>query len=408
MHHKPKILITFLMLFVFSLLIVSCQTATPAAAPETVAPPAPTNTPAPSATATETVVPTPTETVTASPTPEATPIVVGPVGFPEDVNPLTGLQVSDPKILDRRPVMVKVSNFPREGRPHAGLSFADIVFDYYVGEGTNRFLALYYGQDAEKVGPVRSARLIDGMLVSMYQGILGFSGADQWTVYPFISSMLGPRAIVQGTNTCPALCDEGAQHTVTSVFANTEALGRYAEQNFNTSAPNVKQNLEGNAFDERVPENGVQADSLLVQFNIQNLGEWRFDPETGKYLRWIESVDQNQNISMVPLTDRVTEEQLAFSNVILLFAPYTERASTLHEVGLANNFEGRRAVLFRDGQALEGVWKSASTDRPPQFFTADGDPLPLKPGNTWIVITGIYSTLQEKTPGQWEMRFFLP
>ena len=51
--------------------------------------------------------------------------------------------MDDPSLLERRPVMVKVSNFPRLGRPHAGLSFADIVFDYFIGYGTNRFLACF-------------------------------------------------------------------------------------------------------------------------------------------------------------------------------------------------------------------------------------------------------------------------
>lgn len=408
METKPKSLLILILILFTSLLLVSCQPEISAAAPTETSQPAATSTPVPSATATETLVPTATETAAPSATPEPTFIAVGPADFPEDVNPLTGLPVENPELLSRRPVMVKVSNFPREGRPHAGLSFADIVFDYYIGEGTNRFLALYYGTDAEKVGPVRSGRLIDGMLVNLYQGILGFSGADQWTVFPYISSILGTRAITQGPNTCPGLCDDGPLHTVTSVFADTAALGKYGEQVHNTSAPNVKQLLEGNAFDSQAPETGTTGETLTVQFNIQNLADWRYDPVTGKYLRWIESVDLNQNITMVPLIDRITEEQLAFSNVVVLFAPYTERAPTLHEVGMWNNWEGQRAVLFRDGKAIEGVWKTASNDRPPQFYTPDGAPLAFKPGNTWIVVTGIYSTLQEKTPGQWEMRFFLP
>ncbi|HSV85597.1 MAG TPA: DUF3048 domain-containing protein, partial [Levilinea sp.] len=315
----------------------------------------------PSATPTETLIPTATETVAPSLTPEPTPIVLGPNDFPQDVNPLTGLQVENPQLLNRRPVMIKVSNFPRDGRPHAGLSSADIVFDYFIGEGTNRFLALFYGKDTEKAGPIRSGRLVDGQLVNMYQGILGFAGADQWTVFPFLSSILGPRAITQSPNTCPAICSDGPQ-TVTSVFADTAALTQFAEQTRNTAAPNVKQFLEGNVFNSNAPETGSQADALLVQFNILNLAEWRYDPSSGQYLRWIESMDQFQNISMTPLTDRNTGEQLAFSNVIILFAPYTQRAAALHEIGMWNNLNGLRAVLFRDGKALEGIWKSASTD----------------------------------------------
>ncbi len=358
-------------------------------------------------TPTPTLTSSPTPTQTASPTPTPTPIVVGPTGYPADVNPLTGLQVSDPKILDRRPVLVKVSNFPREGRPHAGLSFADIVFDYYIGEGTNRFLALYYGQDAPKVGPVRSGRLVDAPLVRWYQGILGFAGADLWSVYPVLAGALGNRAITQAPVTCPALCDDGP-HTVTSVFADTAKLSEYAEQKLGLATTGVKANLEGNAFNSRPPQSGESATDVTITYNIQDIGEWRYDADTGRYLRWIESVDANGAVSMVPLIDRLTGEQISTANVVLMFATYTEYAPTLFEVGLWYNYNGSRAVLYRDGKEIEGAWKFVSTDRPPQFFANDGQPLAFKPGNTWITITGINSKLEQVQPGKWEMHFYLP
>jgi hypothetical protein len=74
------------------------------------------------------------------------------------VNPLTGWRVTDPALLDRRPLLVKVENLPRGSRPQHGLSFADMVFEYYTELGSTRFAALFYGQDAQVVGPIRSAR----------------------------------------------------------------------------------------------------------------------------------------------------------------------------------------------------------------------------------------------------------
>ena len=74
----------------------------------------------------------------------------GSTDFPIDINPLTGLS-TDPTFLDRRPILVKVSNLPRDVRPQSGLSRADIVYEYYTEEGTTRFIAIYYSQDAEQV-----------------------------------------------------------------------------------------------------------------------------------------------------------------------------------------------------------------------------------------------------------------
>ena len=70
----------------------------------------------------------------------------------------------------------------------------DIVFDYYIGYGTNRFLAVYYGQNSDIIGPVRSGRFVDAQLVTMYSGILAYGSADEDTDEE-INEKLGDYAI---------------------------------------------------------------------------------------------------------------------------------------------------------------------------------------------------------------------
>ena len=45
-----------------------------------------------------------------------------------------------------------------DARPQSGLSGADVVYEAVAEGGITRFLAMFYCQDAGKVGPVRSAR----------------------------------------------------------------------------------------------------------------------------------------------------------------------------------------------------------------------------------------------------------
>jgi len=359
------------------------------------------------AVSTQAPTPRPTEpAATEAPTATATPIPqpVGPTGFPANVNPLTGLVVSDPKVLDRRPVLVKVSNFPAIGRPHAGLSSADIVFEYFIGAGTNRFVGLFYGQNAPKVGPIRSGRLVDAQIVPMYQGVLAYSGA-YITVLKTINNALGNRAIASSPSTCPAVCDDGRQ-TVISQFADTAKVTEYAQAN--AADPKTRPNLDGMRFEPAAPASaGKDATQVAIQYNAFNRGEWRYDPASGRYLRWIENTDANNAITMIPLTDRNTEKQLAFSNVVVLTAFYTEFAATLHDINLAANAQGGKATLFRDGKAIEATWKSQGAAKPLAFFGADGKPLPFKPGNTWIAIMGVNSQIVE-TAGKWEVQFYLP
>lgn len=358
----------------------------------------------PTITYTSTLAPTSTKTLTPIPSLTSAPIHFGPGNFPKNINPLTGLVVSDPTILDRRPLMIKVSNFPAFGRPQSGLSFADIVFETYIGEGTNRFSAIFYGQNPEKVGPVRSARLADPQLASMYQSVLSFQSADS-RVYVKILQDLGIRAISGSSLTCPALCNNDP-NSIVGVYAEPEKLTEFA---VNKGVYNTRKLLDGMVFNSIPPNNSDNtADIITIKYNDWDIGEWRYDAATNMYLRWVENLSPDNVVTMVPLTDKLTGKQLSFSNVLILFAHYNEYNPTLHNIELLSNRKGMRAVLFRDGNAYSGYWVSSATEQPIQFYFLNGTPLALKPGNSWMVITGSSSDLNYSEEGKWLMQFRLP
>ena len=324
---------------------------------------------------------------------------------PKPINPLTGLAVDDPSRLERRPVMVKVSNFPRLGRPHAGLSFADIVFDYFIGHGTNRFLAVFYGQDSPSVGPVRSGRRVDAQLVTMYGGVFGYGSADHDTDEVIVSK-LGKYAISNLEAPFPVYSGVDT-HDVLGVFANSQAFSQFVDKQ---GLENEKPDLPNMSFSDTAPVNGQPGEKLTVLFNFYNRAEWRYDPQSGKYMRWIEYMEEDlgTEYEMIPLTDRVTGEQLAFSNVIVIFARYTELAPSAHEIDIWGNDRGQKAYFFRDGVLTKGTWRAKNDSDPMEFLDKDGKSYLLKPGNTWIVIMGLNSPIYENEPGEWETYFLLP
>ena len=335
----------------------------------------------------------------------ATAETAAPAPEPAGINPLTGLPVYNGALLERRPVMLKVSNFPRVGRPHAGLSYADIVFDYYIGFGTNRFLAVYYGQDSPRVGPIRSGRRVDAELVNMYGGVLGYGSADNDTD-AVLRNALGEYAVSHLEAPCPAFCGEDT-HSATGVFADSAALSSYvSEQVLDNRAPV----LEGMTFSEEPPAGGEDGKQINILFNFFNRAEWRFDSSSGRYLRWIEYMEDedSQEFEMIPLADSVTGRQLAFSNIIIISAYYTELAPSAHEIDILGNSRGLPAVIFRDGRKYTGTWAVPDAGAPMRFFDENGEDFPLKPGSTWVAIAGFSSSFRENEPGIWELFFYLP
>jgi len=237
----------------------------------------------PTASVTFTLTPTFPATTTPSPTPYG--------NFDPGVNPLTGLPVNDPTKLERRPVMVKVSNWPRSGRPHAGLTSADIVFEYFIGHQMNRFLAVYYGEDADMIGPVRSGRLVDAQLVNFYQGILAYGDADP-QVDEVLFDALGDRALAFLEVPCPPMCG---------------------------STPD----LQGMFFQQEPLAGDVDGKLLRVEYADFSIMQWQYDIEAQNYRLWMEG-ETEDGLDLGLMTDRNNDQPVMFDNIVVMYADYIE------------------------------------------------------------------------------------
>jgi len=341
-------------------------------------------------------------------TPTAEPTVTPQPTSPQAIDQLTGLPVSDPSVLSRPVVAIKVSNYPRTARPQAGLSYADLLFEYYQEGGETRFQALYLSQDVTKVGPIRSGRIVDALLQKMYQSILVFNGADSrvwdWFALQNITSKL-----YEGPAPCPALCREytptapgfPAQAQINSLYGNTAALRKAAVA---VGIPSLVPVLKGMVFSVAPPAGGKPATDLLVRFLTDNArAEWRYDPGTDKYLRWSET----DSGGMAPLTDRLNGQQLSVSNLIVVSVPFNRRHEPDHiEMYDVNLLGAGGALFFRDSQEWQGTWRVADPNRPLQFFGENG-PFALHPGVTWIALVGESST-SSNIGDSWRVEFALP
>ncbi len=354
---------------------------------------------------TDQVVPnaTPTPEPTQTPLPEPTPTVaaiVGPDSYPEGVNPLTGLEVENPELLNRRPVIMKISNHQIDYQPQWGLSKADLIFEYYIGWGANRFAALYYGQDSDRIGPVRSIRRVDGHLGSLYQAVVGSTGGDGNDVLPYLNNYI-PGRYFTDKYLCPGVCDDG-RNLVYSVFGDSAALSQYFNyQGYALENPD----LSGMAFRETPPDGGEAGASAWITFSSADGSDFVYDETSGKYLRF--AMDETTSNVYNASIDQNTGEQLAFSNLIVVYVPYAEIKTTLHSIDLIGNSDGLPAIAFRDGKAYEITWKTPDGEKPIQFFDGMGNPFLLKPGNSWVVLLGT-SSLVNIDGGEWSFTFSIP
>jgi hypothetical protein len=308
------------------------------------------------------------------------------------INPLTGLPVHAAK-LNRRPLAVKVPNFPFDARPQSGLSRADVVIEHEAEAYLSRFMAVFLGGDAPALGPIRSLRLPDAELVSIFKGALVASGG-----HPAVKIRITegkPWAAGYSRIICPEapfLGDGGAMRRMNkpnrryelTLYSDTASLWNVLSQR----GVNQGQDFHNMwVFDENPPPGGRDATYLKIVYKPQwSIAEYRYDPGVKAYRRF----DVGK-----PLMDELTGRQIAPSNVLLIYANHSNSdiLADAHDPAhpwyavLVQLWGQGSGKLFRDGRAYDIQWVRADAQAPNDrllILDSQGNQIPFRPGQTFI------------------------
>ncbi len=377
----------------------------------------------PASTPTVEVVPSPTffvpieiPTQIPTPAPTSTPLIfptssnITPYSLPEGINPLTGLPPASLELLDRRPIASKITLFPRYVRTiSSGLSLADVVFEYYIESGLTRFIAVFYGNNAKRIGPVRSGRFFDEHIARMYQSYLVFKYADKRVYDHLKASDINEFLIVPGNSYCPPfVIGEKELDTYNNIFLDSTKFSACLERQ---KKDDTRPDLRAGYFSNQPPASGEPALGIFARYSLDDYHYWEYQPITNKYYRHQEAngLRNGETPAYAPLVDDLTGEQVTAENVIYLFVPHTfdnqfqEEDEVYHIdlIGLG------KAMLFRDGRVFSAYWRRVSSDQPLLITDLSGQPLPLKPGRTFYQVLGENSRVVDEN-NIWYFQFDTP
>jgi hypothetical protein len=329
----------------------------------------------------------PEETV--RPIPEG---LIGPDTFPPNVNPLTGETVSDPSVLARRPVAIKISNAPAVVRPQAGLNDADLVFEHYAEGGLTRFTAVFYSKDVDPIGSIRSGRLVDIEIPQMYDAAFAYSGSSGPLQLMFRNGSFFDRVVSPdfGHGGFFRIEDPGKafEHTL---FTSTHNLRSILDARGQNTAPSLPTNMAFSptplSFDESVSKIEIQYDATNVT--------WVYNPGRGSYVRWTDGIAH---------ADANTGEQLQFKNVVAVGAHHVDTdilednvAGGHYSIQIQVWGEGPVSV-FRDGKRIEGRWQRQDPSHMLTFYDLQGNILPLALGNSFFQLVPLGFDRMYTTP----------
>lgn len=292
--------------------------------------------------------------------------------------PLTGMPIGDAEGADRPAVAVKIDN-SYEARPHAGIASADLVYEVKV-EGITRFGAIFHSQAADPVGPIRSARSTDiDLLGNLHRPLLMWSGGN-----PGVTGQV-KQAEAEGV-----LVD--VSHSVGHAHYWRQP-GRVQPHNLFANVSSIRDNFTppdatppGPIFtfreDAAPPAIGDEVPGVQIDYGGGSVVQYVWD---GGRSCWRRFQDDSRHRGPDSAFMDESGEQVCPTNVVVLFAHY--RPSDVDANSPQAETVGEGDVLVASGGKLvAGRWVRPERASAYTLTTADGTPITIAPGRTWVAV----------------------
>src|SRR5207302_1931243 len=194
---------------------------------------------------------------------------------PPPTCPLTGKQQ---KTVPNRPALaIKVENLP-EARPQAGLGKADIVYEEPVEGGITRFIVLFQCQQSDRVGPVRSARMTDSMVLPQFgHPVFGYAGGVPEVVHAVDAAGVKDENYDIALSAYVRDPNRSEPH---NLYTSTQALWKAAAKAHEGAPKPVF------TYSTDLPAHAKKASFVHLDFSSSSDVYWRWNPQKQLWLRF--------------------------------------------------------------------------------------------------------------------------
>lgn len=293
--------------------------------------------------------------------------------------PLRGTAAARNDAVRSRPIVVKVAN-DANARPQAGLARADLVLEIPVEGGITRYALVFHSEEADRIGPVRSARQSDLHYLDTLRAIIAHVGASE-AVARKIREAAGRGGFVDVDELAQAHAFEritarqAPYNAYTSTARVREAAGTRGRDRVDVPSLTFEGVVRG-----RVATEAAAASSLVIPYGGAQRVRYEYDAAARAYHRTQggqRTVDGATNVEVLP------------ENVVIIKTDVSEIAGTADVMGAPSvDFRATGSgplVVLRDGRRYEGSW-SRQGNQLYRFSDSSGATIALRPGLTWIHI----------------------
>lgn len=276
-------------------------------------------------------------------------------------SPFTGLPIRDNYY--QRALAVSIENSPA-ARPQSGLDKAEIVYEFMLEGGITRFLAIFWPDIPEKIGPIRSARPALIETASVYEAMLLHAGASP-DGFALLSNnnMLHLDQIYQSQYYWRS-SKRRAPH---NLYSGKPSLENYVNSLSGKEYPDQFEFLTASVISDF-----TEAKYITIDYWGSYDVLYRYNSLENNYLRFLNDYENPHTVE--------NGEQLKAKNIIVQYVKTsTKDDQGRQEIDLNS---GGKIELFRDGIVIEGSWMKENKQF--VYLNNSGDKIEINPGQTWI------------------------
>jgi len=283
--------------------------------------------------------------------------------------PLTGLPSGGAAVASRPALSVKIDNID-VARPQAGLNTADVVVEQPVEGGLTRLFATWQSKDAAQIGPVRSARPVDALLLrQLGPSLFAFAGASAGVLQGIRRD--SGATLIDPSSARGAFQRVSGRSAPHNTFSSTKALyaaGQRANPKLGT--PRAFLTFAGAPSGAAKPVRVAR-----MSFSPGTRAAWQWNGNA--FMRY-----QNGTL------DRLTDGSAVSSANVVVMGVAVRPGTNVDVLGNRTPdpvlIGSGRVWVLRDAKMVAGTWRRGAAGSPVELLGADGKPVPLHPGRTWI------------------------
>lgn len=305
----------------------------------------------------------------------------------------TVVEIKEPQIFKGtdRPIAVMIDNH-KSAMPQANLSKAYMVYEIIVEGGETRLMALYKGQDLDKVGPIRSSRhyFLDYALENDAIYVhFGFSPQAKNDIAKLgVNNING---IYESSTNFWRVKDKYAPH---NAVTSTDNILKIAERDGYATTSN-KESVLNYVGDEVELDSKIIANIVTIPYSDSNTVSYEYDENTKTYTRYSRKVKQ---------VDWDTNETVTVKNIIVTFCKnWALNDGENKDRQTIDNIKTLKGYYITNGKAIEITCEKTTRSGQTVYKDLEGNEIEVNDGNTFVQICPIDSKVTFEPGEQMEV-----